>query len=316
MNKIEKWLEENLYDILYDEKTPKVEQYDFSYLEQLGWIFYEKFGPEEGREKLIELNYLLNCNIENFQNTLFLNKKFAEIGIFKDNFSPRKSTDEFKTQQHFKENATFNKVENKSINDVNINDVNLLQAEYSSRSLKKPYSGIFRPETGDVWTLKIKEWIQSGDIDINKPCLSVGCRWVDEIKYFRSIGLKQMIGLDLFSQDDFLVKKGDIHNLSYLDNTFSLIYQRNTFDKLFDVRQAFGECIRSLSSGGIFIYDDIQCNTKGVNELTRTNISNNEWIIQHLNARRIKYEILYNKQVEANAPYCKFIGLFAFKILK
>lgn len=313
---VEKWLQNNLYDILYDQHAPRCEQYDFSYLDMLGWIIVEKYGIEEGINKEAELNNLLGT--AGFSRGINKERedKFKELGIKHENYSPQKSTDEFKTLQEYKIPKSWEQAKDKTIQDGNAEIINNLQAEYSLKSIRKPYSGISRPETGDMWSERIKKWIGLGMIDTEMPAMSIGCRWADEIKYFRSLGLKNLFGLDLFSEDGNLIKIGDVHNLGYADSSFSFAYQRNTFDKLFDIRQAFGEVVRVLADNGIFIYDDVISHTQGLNELVRSSPSCVEWILQHLKARDINFEVLFKNQVECNAPWCRYVAQLAVQIKK
>ena len=108
---------------------------------------------------------------------------------------------------------------------------------------------------------------ETGAVRADEPVLTIGPRWTGEIDYFRErLGLQGTIGLDLFSPDEELIKVGDMHDMPFEDDTFGLVYQRNTFDKSYDIRAALRECVRVLRDGGVLITDDCYAYTEGVSE--------------------------------------------------
>ena len=108
------------------------------------------------------------------------------------------------------------------------------------------------------------------------PSLSIGPRWVTEIRFFREIlGLKCHVGLDLFSDDAGLVVAGDMHAMPFPDNNFQLIFIKNTIDKSYDFRQLVREMLRVLRPGGIVVIDQI-AGYGDCSPLTRTDIQRAE----------------------------------------
>jgi len=145
--------------------------------------------------------------------------------------------------------------------------------------------------------------------------LSVGNRWKDEIVYIRDkFNLPNTIGLDLFSNDNNYVKIGDIHNTKFDDNTFDVIYQKNTFNKLYDLRKALIECMRILKPGGLLISDDCYDYSMGVNPLARTNVTTNKWYFSFMKDNIDK--ILIDIENPINLTWLRNTGLFAIKIKK
>ena len=113
--------------------------------------------------------------------------------------------------------------------------------------------------------------------------LSVGCRWKGEIEFIRNrFNLPYTYGLDLFSGDTDYIKIGDIHGTTFGDNTFDVVYQKNTFNKLYDLRKALNECIRILKPGGVLVSNDCYDYTIGVNPLARTSVTTNKWYFSYL----------------------------------
>jgi len=122
------------------------------------------------------------------------------------------------------------------------------------------------------WHLKLKSWLVMGRLSRDRPSLSVGPRWVTEIEFFREVvGLRQHIGLDLFSDDSDLVIKGDMHQIPFDNNHFQFVFLKNVVDKSYDVRKLVRELIRVVRPGGIVVVDQV-CGYGSTTPLTRTDI--------------------------------------------
>ena len=122
------------------------------------------------------------------------------------------------------------------------------------------------------WELKISRWLKEGALDTMSASLSIGPRWVTEIKFFREIvGLQRHIGLDIFSDDSELVTVGDMHDMPFDDNYFQFVFLKNVVDKSYDVRQLVRELIRVVRPGGLVVVDQ-NCNYHGTTPLGRTDI--------------------------------------------
>ena len=119
----------------------------------------------------------------------------------------------------------------------------------------------------------------------SRPSLSVGPRWVTEIQFFREVvGLKNHIGLDLFSDDPDLVIAGDMHRMPFPSEHFNLIFLKNIVDKSYRVRTLVEELIRVMEPGGIVIVDQI-CGYGACNPLTRTDIQHARNLLRLFEAR-------------------------------
>jgi SAM-dependent methyltransferase len=196
--------------------------------------------------------------------------------------------------------------------------VNALQAEYSLQSggdQDVEFMDLGRPETGDPWTPLLMELLEDGVIAAAEPALTIGPRWLGEIEYFRQrLGLERMIGLDLFSPDESKVTIGDMHAMPFEDGTFGLVYQRNTFDKSYDIRRAVRECVRVLRDGGVLVSDDCYAYTAGVSELSRTSIKHNVQLVRVLGPYAA--EILYDRETSSAESWIERVGQLAVKIRK
>jgi SAM-dependent methyltransferase len=196
--------------------------------------------------------------------------------------------------------------------------VNAVQAEYSIQSggdQEVAFTDLARPETGDPWTQLMIDLRERGAVGPLEPVLTIGPRWTGEIDYFRErIGLKGTIGLDLFSPDEELIKVGDMHEMPFEDDTFGLVYQRNTFDKSYDIRAALRECVRVLRDGGVLITDDCYAYTDGVSELSRTSIKHNDQILRVLGDH--VGEVLHDRETESDETWIARVGQLAVRIRK
>lgn len=197
--------------------------------------------------------------------------------------------------------------------------VNTLQKELSLQSGGKAkelkFEDLARPETGDPWSPLMIRLREEGVVGADEPVLTIGPRWVGEIHYFREqLGLRGTIGLDLFSTDDELVKVGDMHDMPFADDTFGLVYQRNTFNKSYDIRAALRECVRVLRDGGVLISDDCYAYTSGVSELCRTNLKHNRQVVRVVGDNA--HEILHDVEADAEVDWIERVGQIAVRIKK
>lgn len=197
--------------------------------------------------------------------------------------------------------------------------VNALQSGYSHNvqggKFEVDFEALERPETGDPWSDFIRGLREQGVISADEPHLTIGPRWVGEIHYFRQeLGLPKTIGLDLFTHDEELVKVGDMHDMPFEDNTFGLVYQRNTFDKSYDIRTALRECLRVLRDGGVLISDDCYDYTHGVSEMARTSIRHNNQIARVLEPHVA--EVLYDRETESQEDWIARVGQVAIRVKK
>lgn len=148
-----------------------------------------------------------------------------------------------------------------------------------------PPSLIERVTKTSFWELWIRWWKLRGWLISDLPSLSIGPRWVTEIEFFRTIlGLRRHIGLDLFSDDESLVKVGDMHQMPFPDKHFQLVFIKNTVDKSYQVRQLVSELIRVTRPGGIVIVDQI-CGYGDCSPLTRTDIQKSENLLRIFRSR-------------------------------
>lgn len=148
-----------------------------------------------------------------------------------------------------------------------------------------PPSLLQRVTRRSFWELWILFWKLRGFLNETRPSLSIGPRWVTEIEFFREVlGLRQHVGLDLFSDNRELVTAGDMHEMPFPDRHFQLIFIKNTVDKSYNVRKLVEELLRVIRSGGIIVVDQI-CGYGDCTPLTRTDIQKSENLLRLFRAR-------------------------------
>ncbi len=135
------------------------------------------------------------------------------------------------------------------------------------------------------WELKFAQWKLTGKMDLARRSLSIGPRWVTEIAYFREVvGLRQHIGLDLFSDDSELVVAGDMHAMPFPDQHFGFIFLKNTADKSYSVRKLTEELLRVVEPRGLIVIDQI-CGYGRCSPLSRTDIQHAKNLLRVFQAR-------------------------------
>jgi SAM-dependent methyltransferase len=134
-----------------------------------------------------------------------------------------------------------------------IRSVDELSGNQTSADAYEIYLGTDRL---NPWTYLVRREIAKGTISRDDLAVCVGNRWLGEILYFReNIGLRNAIGLDLFTTNPGLVKVGDMHKMPFEDGSVGLIFIRQALSKSYDVRIVIAEVLRVLKDGGLFIIE-------------------------------------------------------------
>ena len=107
---------------------------------------------------------------------------------------------------------------------------------------------------GEEWRLKIdgfkKEFTKiSSFLTNDKKCLCLGARTGQEVAALKELGINDVTGVDIVAHEP-LVIEGDIHNLSFEDNTFDFVYT-NILDHSIEPQKAISEIERVLKFDGI-----------------------------------------------------------------
>ena len=148
-----------------------------------------------------------------------------------------------------------------------------------------------------LWEYHFSRWRRSKILSGDKPTLSIGPRWITEVRFFREVvGLNKHIGLDLFSDDSGLVIAGDMHQMPFENNYFNFIFMKNVIDKSYNIRTLVEEIIRVIEPGGIVVVDQV-CGYGRCNPLTRTDIQRSDNLLK-LFQSRCKTKILVCQDID------------------
>lgn len=307
-----------------------IDRFDADYLDDLPILLEELHGvtAENARDHACWPDLLELWTLAGHAEADFAIDRLAEAavtaGVDRRRWTPRTNTPEEKKRfkytrvANWREAAEVRLKEGTRSGDA-VDVVNQLQSGYSHEvqggKFELPFDALERPETGDPWSDLIKNLREAGTLSADEDHLTIGPRWVGEIHYFRQVlGLPRTIGLDLFTHDDEFVKVGDMHDMPFEDDRFGLVYQRNTFDKSYDIRAALRECVRVLRDGGVLITDDCYDYTHGVSEMARTNIKHNDQIVRALGPHA--GEVLHDRETPAADDWIARVGQLAIRIRK
>jgi SAM-dependent methyltransferase len=94
-----------------------------------------------------------------------------------------------------------------------------------------------------------------------RDVICVGCRDTDEIVYFRELGARKVIGIDLYAEPPDIIAM-DMHKLEFPDNSFDVVYSRHSYEHAYDKRKAASEFIRVSRNGGAIVIE-VPANYKG-----------------------------------------------------
>jgi len=318
----------------------RVDRYDASYLDDLPEILREMHGITEirgpatpARAKLAELAALVG--VSDTAPLVALASALRQAGVADEEFRPLRLSDPA-LQDRFRYSRMPSWSETTGRRAIEGGDavarIRRFQEEYSRHRERRlsplrclwrrwqfkhglPRRGLAQPGLGDLWTPMLQGFVRDGILRANDPVLTIGPRALGEIKYFRKvIGLRRTIGLDLFSYNRRLVRVGDMHEMPFEDSRFALIFQRNTFDKAYDIRKVLRECVRTLRPGGILATDLSLDYVFGVDEAARTNITRNAWYLRFLGDH--VGEVLHDVQAPHTDDWARLVGQLAVRIRK
>lgn len=88
----------------------------------------------------------------------------------------------------------------------------------------------------------------------NCDVLCIGCRNRQEIDYFQEKRAKSVIGIDLYSEDEAILVM-DMHQMTFPDNSFDLIYASHSLEHSYDVQKVIAEIIRVGRSGAVTVIE-------------------------------------------------------------
>jgi SAM-dependent methyltransferase len=127
--------------------------------------------------------------------------------------------------------------------------------------------------------------------------LCVGCRNAVELDEFRTRGLDDVVGIDIFSQrDDILVM--DMHSMKFAPDSFDVVYSSHSLEHARDPRQVVAEVVRVARDGAV-VAVEVPVRHRG-SEADRVEFSGLPEL-ESLFANRIA-DVVLAEELEANGP--------------
>ena len=305
---------------MINEKAILMDRFDASYLADFHHILRENFEILNLKdERLSEIVKLVG--LKKTDAPAKLSMKLLKI-LDENDYQPQQSTEAVKTRHKYNTVDGWASFENVKVDGTpeSVEKIKRCASLYSKQSgghSEKTIAEFGRHYWGRTDELRrvqtdiIREHITKNP---DAKMLTLGPRWGAEIKFLRAHFNINVIGLDLFSNDEFLVKIGDMHKMPFDDNSFDIVYEKNTYNKSYDIRKALDETIRVLKPGGMIIYDECLDYTIGVNENARTNIKTHLWVKNYLGDKID--QVLWDREDQTHEYFINKTGLFAATIKK
>jgi len=120
---------------------------------------------------------------------------------------------------------------------------NYLQTQLK-RTLSKKDAAL--PNRARILIDKVSDFTDLAECDV----LCIGCRNTTELDYFRSKGANHVTGIDIYSDDETILVM-DMHDMTFPDNSFDVIYSSHSLEHAFDVAKAIGEILRVTRPGAV-----------------------------------------------------------------
>jgi len=312
-------LKKAVQDIL-NEKPILMESYDSTFLHDFHHILRENFGITDVNHKKIA-NIVKLANASNVETTEALRDVLKEQ-LDESDFSTREMSDDLKKRLRYNQIKNFDGTKDttyhESIKKVQEFQIGISHMQGGVRDIT---SADFERNWGGR-TPEMREKLNSTlhfekGVNPNIKMLTIGPRWPAEITYIREKFSIDAMGLDLFSIDKSKIMEGDMHDMPIEDNTYDIVYEKNTFNKSYNFRKALDESVRVLKNGGLLIYDECMDYVAGCSENARTNLKSHKWTEIYL-GDSIE-EVIYSKQEKApenQQHWLGQVGLFIARIKK
>lgn len=304
-----------------------IDRFDADYLDDLVVILRENYGITEENFS----NHYIYSRIQPVwdyywgeEKALMLSDLYpffvSRLKVDRRQFSPLVALRRVKRRQNLHMTPLFYKIKGRKIKgpeDVELNNRYQLGVSRLSGAAKRldphDFANWF-PGTEPLIQL-LQDFVTKGRVNANEAVLDVGPRSLSEIRYFREIiGLKNTIGLDLFTDEESLVKVGDMHDMPFETNYFGLVFTRNTIDKSYDIRRFLSELVRVTRPDGIVCLETSFDYIEGCTELGRTNVKKCSQILRVLGAS--VGEIFLCEDVISHNNYARIVGVIAFRVSK
>ncbi|MEM9773550.1 MAG: class I SAM-dependent methyltransferase [Chloroflexota bacterium] len=80
--------------------------------------------------------------------------------------------------------------------------------------------------------------------------LCIGCRNLNEIKYFDQKGARSTVGIDIFSESDRVIVM-DMHKMMFDNSSFNVVYSAHSLEHAYDPQVVANEVMRIAKPGAL-----------------------------------------------------------------
>lgn len=121
--------------------------------------------------------------------------------------------------------------------------------------------------------------------------ISIGCRNINEIKAIESFGFKNIIGIDLYSENKSILIM-DMHDIQFPENSFDLIYSSHSLEHSINPSKAISEFVRVAKDNAYFIIEvPVNFNMCGADLINFESLENLYSLIKkHVYIKRILFD--------------------------
>jgi len=180
-------------------------------------------------------------------------------------------------------------------------------ARRGPRSHRKYYSVQFwrsfakRNKQGGVRTHRlIDQLCETAKPATEARVLCVGSRNAFEIEQFEQRGIRDVVGIDLFSTDR-RIRVMDMHSMSFSDDTFDVVYASHSLEHSYDLDRVVGEIMR-VARDGAALAVEVPVRLTTYDETAGTelvDVGDTEGLVRRLGPERA--ELLWSEELPAGA---------------
>lgn len=115
---------------------------------------------------------------------------------------------------------------------------------------------------------------ETANLDKKWAVLCIGPRHADEIVLLNKLGFTDVRGIDLYSDSPSILVM-DMHEMTFPDNSFGLIYSRHSLEHAYDIQKVVREIIRVARSGAVIAIElPIRYETRGADLVDIGSVAN------------------------------------------
>jgi SAM-dependent methyltransferase len=93
--------------------------------------------------------------------------------------------------------------------------------------------------------------------------LCIGPRNANELAYIQSKGARSIVGIDLYSDDQSILVM-DMHDMTFPDDSFDVIYASHSLEHAYDVQRVVEEMIRVARTDAVVVIEvPVEYDTRG-----------------------------------------------------